>query len=215
MLWFGISDAIVLLAMQNSKENTINERRPFMSGAKPFSRALVAAFMLFAAVLIVTGCSKSPVAPSAEDSEPQLLQRSMESVGSFKTLSFYTEQVISADSGGVIEFYDVIMEIPPGAVDSDTLFSINIPDINVFLNEFGTSGLEFNVPVTVTMSYRDADLSEIVEETIRIAYFNANTGVFESVVCVLDTVNKVVIAELSHFSAYGLISDAKIDPRFL
>ena len=183
-----------------------------MSGAKPFSRALVIAFVLFAAALIVTGCSKSPVAPSAENPEPQLLQRSIESVyRSFKTSSFYTEQDISAETGGVIEFYDVIMEIPPGAVDNDTLFSINIPDINIFLNEFGTSGLVFNEPVKVTMSYRDADLSEVIEETIRIAYFNANTGKFEDIVCALDTVNKVVIAELNHFSAYGLISDFKID----
>ena len=122
------------------------------------------------------------------------------------------DQVISAETGGRLEFFDVIIEVPAGAIDNDTTFSILIPDLSVFYNEFGTNGLVFNVPVKVTMSYRDADLTGVVEESIRIAYFNNVTGEFEDIVCQLDTVNKVVKAELHHFSAYGLISDYVFNP---
>ncbi|MBN1212525.1 MAG: hypothetical protein JXA92_08100, partial [candidate division Zixibacteria bacterium] len=90
---------------------------------------------------------------------------------------------------------------------NDTVFSINIPDLNVFYNEFGTSGLVFDKPVKVTMSYRDADLTGVNETSIRIAWLNEASGEFEDLACEVDTVNKLITAELEHFSAYGLISD--------
>ncbi len=192
-----------------------------MSGEVRFNRALTVLVAVMAIMLLSIGCSKSPVESSTEPSEPHLLQRTavsflqMQSIfGSSGDSALYVEQKINAETGGVIQFYDVVLVIPPNALDNDTLFSINIPDLNVFYNEFGTSGLVFNQPVHVTMSYRDADLSNIDEETIRIAYYNEATGTFEDVICELDTVNKVVTAELNHFSAYGLISDFRIDIGF-
>lgn len=168
-------------------------------------------------LLLAVGCSESPLESTAPTQEVKVLGRSASSLASAMYspgdgTDLYAEQVISAETGGRLEFYDVIIEVPAGAIDNDTTFSIRIPDLSVFYNEFGTHGLVFNTPVHVTMSYRDADLSNVVEETIRIAYFNNVTGEYDDVVCQLDMVNKVVKAELSHFSAYGLISDYVINP---
>jgi|GEM_PF-797627 hypothetical protein len=176
-------------------------------------------FVLAAAALLLlaVGCSKSPLESTEPTQETKVLGRSASSLAA-ALLSpgdgsgLYVDQVISAETGGRLEFFDVIIEVPAGAIDNDTTFSILIPDLSVFYNEFGTNGLVFNVPVKVTMSYRDADLTGVVEESIRIAYFNNVTGEFEDIVCQLDTVNKVVKAELHHFSAYGLISDYVFNP---
>jgi len=172
----------------------------------PFVK-VISVFVL--AILLMAGCSKSPLESTDEQPVTGLLQRSEASKSSLQLASseFYMEQVISSAEGGRLELLDVVIEIPAGAVKNDTVFSINIPDINVFYNEFGTSGLVFDVPVKVTMSYRDADLTGIIESTIRIAWLNETTGVFEDLACEVDTVNKVITAELEHFSAYGLISD--------
>ena len=161
-------------------------------------------------MLALTGCSQSPVGVEAEKSQPVLLQRAPVYSGgaSFSPLNeFRIAESISAEEGGTLVLCDVILEVPPGAVRTDTTFSIYIPDINVFYNEFGTDGLVFDVPVTVTMSYREADLSGVSEESIRIAFYNDNAGVFEDVDCDIDFENKTVTAKLNHFSAYGLISD--------
>ena len=96
----------------------------------------VAATLFLSAVVLLTGCSQSPVGPGQLSNGPQLLARSAASVSSLSrsTGGDYVEQVISAKEGGKLSLYDVVLEIPPGAVNNDTLFSITIPDFNVFYN---------------------------------------------------------------------------------
>lgn len=162
------------------------------------------------AVMSFTGCSRSPVDPLTDyDSQPVVLSRISHSAdGASKSpVNLYADTVISAQTGGQLTLLDVVLDVPAGAVDNDTLFSIRIPDDEQFYNEFGTEGLVFNVPVTVTMSYRGADLTGINESSIRVGYWNTTTQQWEDIECQVDHENKVVIAQLSHFSAYGLISD--------
>ena len=178
--------------------------------SNPFTKfGLVAVFV----IALLAGCSESPLSTSVEP-QSDLLTRSPEAkaIAGLASSSMYTEQVITAAGGGRIELLDVVLEIPAGAVSNDTTFSIEIPDVNVFYNEFGTSGLVFNVPVKVTMSYRDAQLDGVDESTIRIAWLNEATGEFEDVDGTVDYENKTITAELEHFSAYGLISDRLIPP---
>jgi hypothetical protein len=175
-----------------------------------FSKMTLKAGVAVAIALVaLAGCSKSPLGIEAEKPEPKLLTRApmFISGAQLSSANYEIGQIISAEEGGQLALYDVILDIPPGAVDNDTLFSITIPDITVFYNEFGTDGLEFVKPVTVTMSYREADLSDVNESTIRIAWYNNSTDNFEDVDCAVDFDNKTVTAELYHFSAYGLISD--------
>ncbi len=165
----------------------------------------VVAALLMVAIMAI-GCSNSPVNSS---SEPTVLSRSVASLNSpmLSGASSYAEVIISDATGGTLSLIDVILEIPPGAVGNDTLFSIDIPDLSVFFNDFGTDGLVFNVPVKVTMSYRDADLSDVSEETIRLGWFNEESGKWVDMECTVDHESKTVSGYLTHFSAYGVISD--------
>ena len=167
-----------------------------------------AMIVLTGAALMLSGCSQNPLSYDKTSTQPQVLKRSVDPSAAYSlTGEFHTDSLISASEGGRLVLLDVVLDIPPGAVDRDTIFSIDIPDIEVFYNEFGTDGLVFNVPVTVTMSYRSADLSNVDESTIRIGWLNEKTGVWEDMVCEVDRVNKTVTGQLHHFSAYGLISD--------
>ena len=180
-----------------------------MMSSRLSKMTLKAGVAVVIALVALAGCSKSPLGIEAEKPEPKLLTRApmFTSGAQLSSATYEIEQIISAEEGGQLVLYDVILDIPPGAVDNDTLFSITIPDITVFYNEFGTNGLVFNNPVTVIMSYREADMSGVNESTIRIAWFNEDSGTFNDVECEIDFDNKTVTAELYHFSAYGLISD--------
>lgn len=184
-------------------------RRDAMTGTR-FTKSLCATVaIVILAALVFSGCSKSPMSVQKVTEEPKVLSRSA-SYSAFcspTSPSLYADKVISAETGGRLQLLDVILDVPPGAVDVDTLFSITIPDVSVFFNDFGTNGLVFNKPVSVTMSYRDADLSGIDESTIRIGWLDEDSGEWKDMVCEVDFENKVVTAELDHFSAYGLISD--------
>lgn len=166
----------------------------------------VAGIMIVAVVTAFVGCSQSPTQPTA--AEPRLLTRSLAAASaSLSPVNLYAEAVIPASTGGTLSLLDVVLTVPAGAVKNDTLFSIGIPDDELFYNEFGTSGLVFDVPVTVTMSYRNADLSGITETHIKLAWLDERTNTWKSMACVVDTVSKTVTGSLYHFSAYGLISD--------
>jgi len=175
------------------------------------SVVVAASMLLLAAGLLFSGCSQSPLEPTltAEPTQPQVLSRGAAFTGGAQgtPIPLYTEAVISGDNGGQLVLFDVVLDIPPGALPADTLYSIEIPDINVFFNNFGTNGLEFDEPVTVTMSYRGADLSGVDESTIRIGWWDEDNGVWVNMECQLDQANQTVIGELHHFSAYALVSD--------
>ncbi|MCH7947813.1 MAG: hypothetical protein IIC66_08460, partial [candidate division Zixibacteria bacterium] len=79
--------------------------------------------------------------------------------------------------------------------------------LNVFYAEFGTDGLKFDNPVTVTFSYAGADMAGVDESSISLAWFNENLSRWLKIDCEVDIVNKTVTGQLKHFSAYGLISD--------
>lgn len=161
-------------------------------------------------ITVFVGCSNSPMSTENIVSEPQLLQRSAASSISglaLSPLNLHAESVISAKDGGQLVLFDVILDVPPNALKNDTLYTIDIPDINVFYNEFGTNGLVFDVPVKITMSYRDADLSNVTESTIRIGWYNSRTNSYDDIICDIDYINKTVTGEVNHFSAYALISD--------
>jgi hypothetical protein len=174
-----------------------------------FQHVGLSALVLFAiAAMIIAGCSRSPMSSNTVTGQPTLLHRSASASAALSPgAELTTSAVIPAAVGGQLQLADVTLSIPAGALANDTLYSITIPDVNTFYNEFGTNGLVFATPVTVTMSYRDADLSGVNVASIRIAWLNPNTGLFESMQCTLDTVNKTVTGKLNHFSAYALISD--------
>ncbi len=182
-----------------------------MRRQKSHSIKFTATAVLFSALVLFSGCSRSPLTTTdVENAEPQVLTRSLSLVAGGPELSpinLYAEQVISSENGGRLELVDVVLDIPPHAVANDTVFSILIPSLDEFYNEFGTEGLVFDVPVTVTMSYRGADLSGVDESTIRIGWLNESTGQWQDMECTVDNVNKIVTGKLHHFSAYALVSD--------
>ena len=173
-------------------------------------RSFMAFFAALAILSIVgiMGCSQAPTANiEAEDSDNQVLLSRSPSVAKLLGESASFETIVSAKEGGVVRLLDVELSFPPFALSNDTLISIDIPDLSLFANDFGTDGLVFNVPVKVVMSYRDADLSGVDESAIKMAWFNNSTDSWDIIDCQLDISAKTVTAFVNHFSAYGLISD--------
>ena len=169
---------------------------------------LIAIAVLAAVSLGLMGCSQLSTNVGVEENQNDatlLARRNVSGLPSGEPI--YTSAIMPANEGGTLSLVDVELYFPPNALDNDTLIYINIPNIMVFENHFGTDGLVFNQPVRVTMSYRDADLSGINESSIAMAWFDERTDSWDQIECTLDTTNKTVTAYVNHFSAYALISD--------
>ena len=181
-----------------------------MNRFKTLTKSTLLLAVLAIGTLLMVGCSGNPVGEIT--SEPTLLQRPILADGPeyarrIKEVTTYSEKIISSKWGGKLSVTGIVLSIPKRAVANDTLYSINLPDLNVFYAEFGTDGLKFDNPVTVTFSYAGADLAGVDESNISLASFNEKFSTWRRIDCVVDTKNKTVTGQLKHFSSYGLISD--------
>jgi len=95
---------------------------------------------------------------------------------------------------------------PPFAMDQATTITMDWESTG-FLEggaEFSPHGTQFNKPVTVWISYKDAELGDIDEEDLKIWYYNEDSGLWELIGDYVDTENKMVGGYLNHFSRYAI-----------
>ncbi|MDH5367808.1 MAG: hypothetical protein OEW67_12535 [Cyclobacteriaceae bacterium] len=119
------------------------------------------------------------------------------------------ENVIGID-GGIVTSNDnkVSIEIPANALVNDTEISINPttshPANNIgAVYDFGPDGTQFISPAKMSFSYNDSDLMVTNSgNNLTIAYDNNNSWALLN--STVDLINKVVTADVDHFTSFGL-----------
>ncbi len=124
---------------------------------------------------------------------------------------FVKEKLITVAQGGKIEVGDPVhgiskLNFKPGDVSQDVLVTFSWESTGLLQGgaEFSPHGTTFNNPVKVTLSYKDADLTGINEQDIKIWYFNEIEGVWELIASDVNTEKKQVKGYLEHFSRYAI-----------
>jgi len=95
---------------------------------------------------------------------------------------------------------------PPYAMNQTTIVTMDWESTGFLQGgaKFSPEGTQFNQPVTVWISYKDADLGGVNEADLKLWYFNENSGMWELIGDVVDTQNKMVGGLLYHFSRYAI-----------
>ncbi len=179
----------------------------FKKGFKFFSIAVLSM------VLALTGCQNESPLESGSDQitrlTTQLTFLHPENARLNKVLS--TQKHISAAKGGEIDLKNDLgstcsLFFPPNALNQDTLISVQW-NTQGFISELEPHGLIFNRAVTLKLSYKDAVLTGVNEDRLRIWYYNDNAGVWELVGGTVDKKLKTVKGLINHFSAYALAAE--------
>ncbi len=113
------------------------------------------------------------------------------------------------DDGGTISVGDEVHGIsklvfPEDAVDDDVLITFSMESTDLLEVQFSPHGITFDEPVRLELSYKDADLTGVNEDDLKIYYYNENTGVWELVGDQVDKTKKVVVGYTNHFSRYAV-----------
>jgi hypothetical protein len=113
-------------------------------------------------------------------------------------------------SGGTLRAGRHMLKIPAGALKRSMLITMAAPSDSLNYVVFGPEGLTFdpaNLP-TLSMSYRNCSLTKPAEASLEIVYTDDSlTTVLDTTVTVAsDTLNRVLGAQLRHFSRYVLQS---------
>lgn len=151
---------------------------------------------------------------SAQDSEASLqpvflTPQNTELDKSFlPTLQLTDIEYVTTEEGGTVEVgtsktgYNNIHFLP-NDLEKNSVISFNW-DAKSFRANLGPHGLVFRNPVSLTLSYKNANLRKINEENLRIWYYNETTNAWELVGGKVNTKEKTVVAFIKHFSTYAL-----------
>lgn len=75
-------------------------------------------------------------------------------------------------------------------------------------------GTTFDPPVTLTWDYDPATLPDGIDvRYLQVAFYNTETGKWEPVASVIDTVNHTIKASITHFSTYAVIGSVNSSPQ--
>ncbi len=88
-------------------------------------------------------------------------------------------------------------------------------DLTLFFNNVAQHGVQFAVPVTLTIGYDPALLNGLKEETLEIYYWDGTAWTTSGITDVArDTVNHTITIAVSHLSQYGFFAQTPtgLDP---
>ena len=105
--------------------------------------------------------------------------------------------------GGLIAFCGHSIKVPKYANRQDATFSINISRNDYITVDFGPDSW-FDQEVTVTISYKDADLTGIDLSKLTLAWYDESTGQWIDIGGTVDLVKKTVTAKTKHFTEYTI-----------
>lgn len=180
----------------------------------------VIAIALLALIIGLTGCSQdNAVSPTSNSASQAKEAKIVESdIGPVQLLRLKgtslaktsADQFISAEKGGTITVGDKIQGISkivfqPNDLPKDMNIQFDWAMNDYCIGEFGPHGTVFNAPVRVELSYKNAEITNVDEDNLRISYYNPDTGIWEVIGGKVDSLNKVLIVYLKHFSRYAII----------
>lgn len=116
-----------------------------------------------------------------------------------KTVSKWTTK----KDGGTIWHGGHKIVFPSDALPQDATASIAISPSDYIQVDFGPDGW-FNKDVTVTISYKNVDLTGISESSLTLAWYDETTGQWIEIGGTVDTKKKWITAKTKHFTQYTI-----------
>ncbi|HUW61763.1 MAG TPA: C45 family autoproteolytic acyltransferase/hydrolase [Candidatus Bathyarchaeia archaeon] len=127
-------------------------------------------------------------------------------------------------SGTVVDIpTGVTIDFPPGEPQQIQITTpVELTEIPVLpgveaipvVREFGPDGTNFDPPITVTISYTDAEVEGFDEINLKVFTYNSVSGIYDIEVTTItnrDLVNNTISFTVAHFSKFGLAAEIDTD----
>lgn len=161
--------------------------------------------LLVGAALVVLSC-REPTRPPLDNSPARALLGSLtETVGLLACTPMPAESASATigPAGGAIDVGPHTLTIPPGALADTVTITAVAPSDTVNRLHFEPTGLRFQRPATVTMSYANCGIAgDVIPK--RVAYVSDSLQVLDLLPSLDDFANRRVTGQLQHFSQYAV-----------
>ena len=141
---------------------------------------LLVSSLIFGLMTFFVSCSDI-TDPQTVQHQPRILNM-MSTGGPVLSGTYYTEQWVDG-SGGTVEVGDATVGIsklvfPAGALSDSTFITFDYPATGDLVITFEPP-VTFNLPIGAELSYKNADLTGVNEDDLRIWWWNENTSQWE------------------------------------
>lgn len=157
------------------------------------------------------GCGKISISEPAEDGKLYLTNNEIKLLkmeeNAQSNIMVQQKWITRVDGGVVSNASETVglnaIYFSPNALPQDTLitFAYN-PDGAIA--DLEPHGIQFQNTVKLQLSYKSSNIQDVVEDNLRIWYFNDDTGMWELIGGTVDKQNKVVVTNINHFSRYAI-----------
>lgn len=172
-----------------------------------FTKAIRVVAIVFAVGLIASSCSEPPASPSVPSVEAHRGGRGRVQPASLVTCSDLptkSQTRTIGPWGGTISAGPHKLSIPRGALERPTEITMTVTSSRgVNEVDFEPEGLEFEQPVSLTMSYANCDISD-KEAPYGIAYVDNALNFRYYVASFDDMQGRRVTGSIEHFSTYAV-----------
>lgn len=162
--------------------------------------------LLIAAVAVGSSCTTdtftAPPPPATHDLSADLLAPTGLLTCSPLPYAFATDTI--GPLGGVIDVGPHLLSIPAGALAEPVVITAEAPSDTVNLVRFEPHGLRFAQPASLTMSYANCDVGDLLHLAKQITYVDDALTVLDYLLSSDDIENERVTTELEHFSGYAV-----------
>jgi hypothetical protein len=175
----------------------------------------ISAFVFAAALPVLASCADHVATPLAPEVAPAAAlvvgDIDLDGVVEFVTLPDLTQnrhasRYIRAAEGGSVQLNGFRVDIPAGALPTDTLITIDLPTDAVLgkrvIAEFGPHGIQFNTPVTITFP-----LSGTILTPGGLHVGRWENGAWTNLGGTVDVWGHSISSTTPHFSVYGARKD--------
>ena len=175
-----------------------------MKRFKKFVNALTLVLLTGLALNFNACMDQSPLSPEPSESVFKILK-----VKNPRLLKAFEQSKLIDGNGGTLSVGDEVhgiskLVIPANALGNEVLITFSWESTDLLEAQFSPHGIIFDEPVRLELSYKDADLTGVNEDGLKIYYYNDNTGVWELVGDQVDKTKKVVVGYTNHFSRYAV-----------
>jgi hypothetical protein len=168
------------------------------------ARCLVVALVV-CALVFSSGCGdRSLTAPQAAAPSADLVGSLLGATGLLKcsNLPYASTTMTIGSGGGTLTAGPHTLVIPPGALAQPTTITMTLPTgLGVNAVQFQPTGLRFQKPAALTMSYANCSLlGKLLPK--QIAYTTDNLQILYYLLSLDNLLSKYVTGQVNHFSTY-------------
>ena len=114
----------------------------------------------------------------------------------------YQASKVIGPSGGFLQVGPHLLVIPPGALSSNVTITAHAPSDRTRDIQFGPTGLQFQEPAALSMSYDSCGL--LVGLLPKVAYTTDLLSILYYVPSLNDARHHLVVGDIKHFSRYAV-----------